>query len=260
MINRLIIAGLASAVVGIGAAAPKQPELAPTTPAAPASAPAVVVTKAPEVSSTDQLVTEALASLAGTATRLSDAEALKSAFRAYFNFKSAHPEDVKKPYLYFVDYGLNNTTPRGYVFDMEQLKLIDGPFIVAHGRGSSAGKNGVPTRFGNSGGSGTTSLGVYTTAETYQLNGHAGGGTYSSIALRLDGKSGQFNSAARARGVVMHGAPYVSKAGSGRSLGCPAVEMWRAKELIPMIAHGSVVVLYSPNDRTWLSQDPWING
>ena len=86
--------------------------------------------------------------------------ALESAFKSYFAFKSAHPDQVKKPLLYFVDYGLPSTTPRGYVFNMETLTLVDGPFIVAHGRGSSAGKYGVPTRFGNSGGSGTTSLGV----------------------------------------------------------------------------------------------------
>ena len=57
---------------------------------------------------------------------------------------TAHPDDVKKPYLYFVDYGLPSNTPRGYLFDMDSLRVVDGPFTVAHGRGSSADKFGVP--------------------------------------------------------------------------------------------------------------------
>ncbi|HUP89389.1 MAG TPA: murein L,D-transpeptidase catalytic domain family protein [Longimicrobiales bacterium] len=258
MNSRLILLGITTGLVGFGA---------PRVNRAGAEVinvqPVVYVTRtatATSASGEDAAVASALNSLSGYAKHLSSETALESAFRAYFSFKAAHPNDVKKPYLYFVDYGLDNRTARGYVFDMEKLELIEGPFVVAHGRGSAIAKDGVPLRFGNSGGSGTTSLGVYTTAETYQLSGHAGGGLYSSIALRLDGQSGRFNDAARARGVVMHGAPYVSASGSGRSLGCPAVDLARARRLIPMIAHGSVVVLYSPNDRTWLAQDPWING
>lgn len=259
MKSRLIILGLTSAIAGIGAtvrpnATTTQPTPAPVVPAAPAP----VVSSAKN--STEEMVSMAVEALSSSAPNLSNAEALKTAFHAYYAFKAAHPDDVKKPYLYFVDYGLSNHTPRGYVFDMDELKLVDGPFIVAHGRGSSAGKDGIPTRFGNSGGAGTTSLGVFTTAETYEMTGHAAGTLYSTIALRLDGHSGKFNDAARARGVVMHGAPYVTPTGSGRSLGCPAVQQARANKLIPMLAHGSVVVLYSPNDKTWVSQDPWING
>ena len=41
--------------------------------------------------------------------KLSDPRALKDAFNSYFAFKAAHPNDVKKPYLYFVDYGLPST-------------------------------------------------------------------------------------------------------------------------------------------------------
>ena len=262
MKSRLIMLGLTSAIAGFGATV--RPNATPTQPtpavvvSTPAAAPAPAA--AAHVSSTDEMVSTAVATLSSTATNLSNAEALKQAFHAYYAFKAAHPESVKKPYLYFVDYGLSNHTPRGYVFDMDNLTLVDGPFIVAHGRGSSAGKDGVPTRFGNSSGGGTTSLGVFTTAETYQMTGHAAGTLYSTIALRLDGQSGKFNDEARARGVVMHGAPYVTATGSGRSLGCPAVQQFRANKLIPMIAHGSVVILYSPRDKTWVTQDPWING
>lgn len=202
------------------------------------------------------LVQNALSALSGDVVRMSHPDALRLAFQAYFNYKTQRPQDVRKPYLYFVDYGLDNRTPRGYVFDMQELKVVDGPFIVAHGRGSSIRKDGVPMRFTNTHGAATTSLGLYVTQETYSFSGHAGG-LYHSIGLRLNGVSGTFNSAARARGVVMHGAPYVTASGSGRSEGCPAVEQSRAERLIPKIANGSLVFLFSPNDERWMKQDPW---
>src|SRR5438132_1003396 len=81
-------------------------------------------------------VSSALNALASSVHRLSHPRALQDAFNSYFAFRAAHPEQVKRPYFYFVDYGLSNTTPRGYVFDMDALRVIDGPFMVAQGRGS----------------------------------------------------------------------------------------------------------------------------
>ena len=179
------------------------------------------------------------------------------AFEAYFNYKAANPREVRKPYLYYVDYGLTNTTPRGYVFNMESLTLVEGPFTVAHGRGSAAPSSGVPTRFSNRQGSNSTSLGLYLAQETYGFSGRADGRRYSSIGLRMKGLSGRFNSAARARGVVAHGAPYVTASRAGRSEGCPALEQARARRLLPKIANGGLVFLFSPLDETWMEQDPW---
>lgn len=204
-------------------------------------------------------VSTALSALAADVSKLSHKDALRLAFEAYYNFKASNPSRVRNPYYYFVDYGLDNRTPRGYVFDMERLKLVEGPFIVAHGRGSSNGKNAVPNRFSNRHGSATTSLGLYVAAETYSFGGKSGGVRYSSIGLRMDGVSGRFNSAARARGVVVHGAPYVTASGAGRSEGCPAMEQARARRLIPKIANGGLVFLYSPRDDVWAEQDPWVN-
>src|SRR3954469_1873627 len=62
-------------------------------------------------------VASAVATLGASVRQLSHPKALDNAFRAYYAYKTEHPTDVKKPYLYFVDYGLSNTTPRGYVFD-----------------------------------------------------------------------------------------------------------------------------------------------
>lgn len=201
----------------------------------------------------------ALTALAPSVARLSHPEALRTAFDAYFAYRTAAPERVRKPYLYFVDLGLDNATPRGYVFDMEALELIEGPFNVAHGSGSSRTRDAVPTTFSNRPGSNASSLGLYVAEETYEFRGKAAGRSYRSVGLRMAGESGHFNDAARARGIVAHGAPYVTGSAAGRSQGCPALEMDRAERLLPMLANGGVVFIYSPADPVWLNEDPWIN-
>jgi hypothetical protein len=215
----------------------------------------VVSTADPAVIS-DGKPAEALAVLSAKVRRLSHPEALETAFESYYAYKAANPGAVRKPYLYFVDYGLSSTTERGYVFDMEKLEIVDGPFTVAHGRGSGA-RVGVPTRFSNKPGSAATSLGLYLAQETYDFSGKASGTFYRSIGLRLKGLSGDWNDNARARGVVAHGAPYVTRGGSGRSEGCPAMEQARAKRLLPMLANGGMVFHFAPVER-WLTTDPWV--
>jgi len=200
----------------------------------------------------------AVEALASAVRRLSHPRALHDAFASYFAFKDAHPERVRKPYLYFVDYGLPATTPRGYVFDMSSLKVVDGPFTVAHGRGSVANSEGIPTRFSNRPGAATTSLGLYVAQELYAFRGTAGGRAYRSIGLRLAGMSGKFNDNARMRGVVAHGAPYVTESRAGRSEGCPAMEQDRAKELLPKLSNGGLVFLFAP-DSGWMASDPWVH-
>jgi hypothetical protein len=233
------------------------PAAAPTAHAlpAPAAAPVAAAPARPVEKHAETRAEYALRVLRGRVRKQSHPDALRYALEAYFNYKSAHPDKVRKPYLYFVDYGLSSTTPRGYVFDMENLKVVDGPFTVAHGRGS--GGNGVPTRFGNNNGSATSSLGLFLAQETYAFRGHTNGRLYRSIGLRLSGLSGAFNSAARSRGVVVHGAPYVTSGKAGRSEGCPAMEPARASRLIPKIGNGGMVFLFSPNDPRWLHRDPW---
>ena len=201
----------------------------------------------------------ALTALASRVERLSHPEALRTAFEAYFRYRAARPDRVRNSYLYFVDLGLDNATPRGYVFDMDALRLVEGPFNVAHGSGSSRTRNAVPTTFSNRAGSNASSLGLYLAQETYEFRGTAGGLAYRSVGLRMAGESGQFNDAARARGIVAHGAPYVTASAAGRSQGCPAMEMERAERLLPLLANGGVVFIHSPGDARWLTADPWIN-
>jgi hypothetical protein len=202
------------------------------------------------------LTRSAIAAFTGAVRPLSRPGALESAFRSYFAYRAAHPEQVRKPLLYFVDYGLPNTAKRGYVFDMEQMRIVDGPFTVAAGRGSAA-KDGVPTRFSNASGSNATSLGLYVAKSIYDFTGKSAGRRYSSLGLRLMGVSTGFNDQALARGVVAHGAPYVTSSKAGRSEGCPAMEPERAERLLPKLAEGGMVFLFAP-DQTWLSNDPWL--
>jgi hypothetical protein len=201
--------------------------------------------------------TAALTALAGAVRPLSHPKALESAFRSYFAYMAAHPGEVKKPILYFVDYGLPSTEPRGYIFDMRNLSIIEGPFAVAHGRGSSRSQYGVPDRFSNAPGSAATSLGLYLAESIYQFHGHTGGHSYSSVGLRLKGVSGNFNDRALQRGVVAHGAPYVTATKAGRSEGCPAMEQSRAQRVLPELADGGMVFLFAP-DQKWMTDDPWV--
>ena len=189
----------------------------------------------------------AIAALADAVEPLSSPLALEDAFRSYFAFKTAHPDEVRKPYLYFVDYGLPSTARRGYVFDMSSLKVLEGPFTVAHGRGSAPLKYGVPTRLSNEIGSEATSLGLYVAQNAYQFLGRSAGRFYHSIGLRLVGVSGDYNANAFSRRVVAHGAPYVTPTKAGRSEGCPAMELSRAKRLLPKLAEGGMVFLFAPD-------------
>jgi hypothetical protein len=219
------------------------------------------ITAHAEVRPADRAVTantrSAVAALARAVRPLSHPKALETAFRSYFAYLSQHPQQVNKPYLYFVDYGLPSTKPRGYVFDMKELKIVEGPFTVAHGRGSSDMRYGVPSRFSNKRGSAATSLGLYLAQELYDFNGNAGGRRYRSLGLRLRGLSDGYNDNARIRGVVAHGAPYVTSKQAGRSEGCPAMEQPRAWRLLPKLANGGMVFLFAP-EREWMTEDPWI--
>lgn len=213
----------------------------------------------PNPAAVAKLTKSALAAFDGLVRPLSHPKALEDAFKSYFAYKSAHPDEIKKPLLYFVDYGLPSTQARGYVFDMNSLKIVDGPFTVAHGKGSSSGSSTLPTKFSNTSSSNMTSLGLYVTKSTYAFSGHSAGKLYHSIGLRLDGVSDGFNDNALRRGVVAHGAPYVTPTKAGRSQGCPAMEPARAQKLLPQLANGAMVFLFAP-DANWMKNDPWLNG
>ncbi len=145
--------------------------------------------------------------------------------------------------LTIVDYSRPSTKKRMWVYDLRTHALLFDE-LVSHGRGS--GKTSA-TSFSNDPSSNMSSLGLFRTAETYV--GHNG------YSLRLDGLDPGVNDHARARAIVVHGAPYVNaetaKANGylGRSLGCPAVRPEIARALIDAIKGGSLLFAYGPSGR-----------
>jgi L,D-transpeptidase catalytic domain len=142
--------------------------------------------------------------------------------------------------LAIIDYTLPSRTPRLWVVDLKNKKLLFEEH-VAHGRGSG---DDVPSAFSDREGSHQTSLGLYLTDETYE-----GGNGYS---LKLHGLSKGFNESAMRRYIVMHGAPYVnpdavSALGRlGRSLGCPAVRTEVAAPIIDTLKSGQFIYAHGP--------------
>lgn len=147
---------------------------------------------------------------------------------------------VKHALLTVIDYTLPSHTRRLWVLDLARGKVVTREF-VAHGRGSG---DDLATRFSNRDHSYASSIGTFVTANTY--DGRNG------LSLRLEGLDAGLNDHALERGIVMHGAWYVSqdmirKFGRlGRSEGCPALSETAAPRIIDLIEGGSVLFAYYP--------------
>ncbi len=159
----------------------------------------------------------------------------------------AHGTGTDASKLAVIDYSRSSLTPRLWVFDLQQRKLLYKEW-VAHGQGSGGD---IPDRFSNDEGTHASSLGLFVTADTYQgRNGYS---------LRMKGLDAGFNDAALARAIVMHGAPYVNAdAGRrmgrlGRSWGCPAVRAAVARPIIDVLKNGQFIFSYSPQ-QAWLTR------
>jgi len=150
------------------------------------------------------------------------------------------------PRMAVIDYSRPSTQPRLWVFDLDQSRLLYSEY-VAHGRDS--GEN-LAHAFSNRDGSAQSSLGLFTTAETYV--GHNG------YSLRMDGLEPGINDNARDRSIVMHGANYVDPLQAlrqgrlGRSLGCPALRPSVAHAVIDSLKQGQMLFAYYP-DRQWMA-------
>jgi hypothetical protein len=153
--------------------------------------------------------------------------------------------------LTVIDYSLPSTQPRMWVFDLSSRKLLFRE-LVAHGKNSGGD---LASFFSNTPGSLATSLGLFVTADPY-----VGENGYS---LRLKGLEEGINDMAWDRAIVMHGAPYVSRAAIralgrlGRSWGCPAVRKEVARRIIDTVRGGTPVFAYYP-DQNWLSNSAFV--
>lgn len=143
-------------------------------------------------------------------------------------------------YLTIVDLSQSSRNKRFYILDMKNDTLAWNTY-VAHGKNSGVDK---AERFSNSFNSNESSLGFYVTKSTY-VGKHG-------LSLRISGLEEGFNNNAEARGIVVHGAPYVNaqrvnSAYMGRSQGCPALPENEYAQVINLIKDGSVLFVYNPS-------------
>ncbi|MFM7357455.1 MAG: murein L,D-transpeptidase catalytic domain family protein [Sediminibacterium sp.] len=151
--------------------------------------------------------------------------------------------------LSILDFSLPSGQKRMFVIDLEVGRLLFNTY-VSHGRNS--GKE-IPTRFSNRANSNQSSLGFFVTQDTYR-------GKHGT-SLRLHGEESGINDNALHRGIVVHGADYVSDQVAerqgfvGRSQGCPAIPPRLTRPIIDHIKEGSCFFIYSP-DASYLRRSP----
>jgi hypothetical protein len=166
-------------------------------------------------------------------------ESFSEALKGYYLLKEKGL--IKKEILTLIDFSLSSNTKRLWVINVVTGEVLFHS-LVAHGRNTG---NEFASTFSNAAESFKSSLGFYSTGEIY--NGKHG------MSLRLDGLEKGVNDNARARGVVMHAADYVSSSfiknnqRLGRSLGCPAVPVALSKEIINAIKDKSCFYIYHPS-------------
>lgn len=148
-------------------------------------------------------------------------------------FKANAAKIKNQNYITVIDMSQNSSKKRMYVINMKTGAV--NTYLVAHGKGSDTNNDGIAEKFSNSPGSNATSLGFYLTGVTYS-------GSHG-LSLRLHGLQST-NSNAYSRAVVMHGADYVNPSHTGRSWGCPAVEMKYRSVLFPVLKDSSLLYIY----------------
>lgn len=148
---------------------------------------------------------------------------------------------IKDNLLAIVDFSQPSVNKRLYVIDLNTYQLLYNTW-VAHGMKTGKEK---AVSFSNKPSSNKSSLGFYVTGNAYQ-----GSNGYS---LKLKGMEKGINDYAMRRGIVIHGADYVSEdlinsqGYIGRSWGCPAVAPELSQPLIDLLKEGSCFFIYHPS-------------
>lgn len=173
------------------------------------------------------------------------------AYKGYLIMKSEGMISNSR-YLTVMDFRLSANQRRLWLLDLDKSKIVAHE-LVSHGRNSG---EEYARSFSNRPESFKSSLGFYVTGMPYM-----GKNDYS---LRLHGAEEGFNDNALERGIVMHGADYVSQSfirhhkRLGRSQGCPAVASKLSKWLINTIEGGSCLFIYYP-DKEYLRKSEILN-
>ena len=165
------------------------------------------------------------------------------AVTGFMNLKALNKLPQTSSILTVVDLTKSSHEKRMWIIDMIDDVLVLNTW-VAHGHGSG---DDMATTFSNRIDSHQSSLGFYITDDVY--NGKNG------RSLRLDGMDAGFNSNARERAIVVHGADYVGENAIGilgrlgRSYGCPAVPLDVAEQVISTIKDKTVMFINGNDDR-----------
>jgi hypothetical protein len=166
----------------------------------------------------------------------------EKAVTGFYNLKQSGRVS-NKPILSIADFDQVSTRKRLYIVDLNKKTLLLNTW-VAHGQNSGGNE---ATKFSNVNESLSSSLGFYVTGEVYS-------GVHGK-SLKLDGMDEGFNSNARSRAIVVHGAPYVGTGTIealgrlGRSQGCPAVAPAIADKVIKTIEDKTVLFIYKSVDN-----------
>lgn len=169
-------------------------------------------------------------------------QVFEKALTGFYNMKYSgllHAKSI----LTIADFDQESTKKRLYIIDLASKKLVLNTW-VAHGQNSGGDK---PSSFSNNINSNQSSLGFYLTGEIY--SGKHG------RSIKLDGMDQGFNSNARERSIVVHGASYVSQKSIdqlgrlGRSQGCPAVPAKLADQVINTISDRTVLFINNSDQQ-----------
>ncbi|MDT0677812.1 murein L,D-transpeptidase catalytic domain family protein [Autumnicola musiva] len=177
-------------------------------------------------------------------------EVFEEGMKGYFKLEKEGA--VTKKILTIVDFDLSSKKKRMWILDMENQKVLFNTY-TSHGK-NTGGE--FANSFSNTVNSLQSSLGFYVTGETYYGK--------NGLSLFIDGKEKGFNSNARKRYVVIHGADYATSAfikkygRLGRSYGCPAVPNSLAKKLINTIKGESVVYIHK-NSGNYQQKSAYLN-
>ena len=159
---------------------------------------------------------------------------------------------ISNPLLTIIDFDLSSVEKRLWILNMDTQKVVFND-LVSHGKNTGVK---FAEKFSNQVNSHQSSLGFYLTGETYYGK--------NGLSLFIDGLEKNFNSNARKRYVVIHGADYaepsfVKRVGRlGRSYGCPAVPNSIARNLMDTIKGKSVLYIHK-SDATYQKNSTFLN-
>lgn len=158
---------------------------------------------------------------------------------AYRYLKSHKPRFRNTRYMTIIDYTKPSYTKRMYIVNLQTAEVER--HLVAHGKNSGSV---FATDFSNIVDSLKSCKGLFITGEQY-IGGHG-------TSLVLHGLEKGVNDNALQRGIVMHGADYVSKDSLvrnrgrlGLSWGCPAVSLREIDHIVERIKDGSLLYIHA---------------